>query len=103
MSRHACASARRCVCRQLKFFSTRFVISSGSETLSDASLSTACSSCCFVIVRLNGMGFGYMCVSVMSEVSASDNDESAGRRTSLNWIVFSYYYYLLRNYFSKVG
>ena len=41
------------------------------------------------MVGLNGVGSGYVCVVVMSEVFASGSDESVGRRTSLNWLVFS--------------
>lgn len=78
-----------CVCRLPKFFNIRFLISSGPENLSGASLSIARSSWCFVMMGSNGVVFGYVCVAVMSEVFASGNDESAGRRTSLNWLAFS--------------
>ncbi len=90
MSTHACARASRCVCRLPKFFfSIRFVISSGPGALSGDSLPIARSSWCFVMVGLNGVGSGYVCVAVMSEVSARGKDESVGRRTSLNWLAFS--------------
>ena len=82
MSMQACASVIRCACKLLKFFfSIRFVISSEPGALSGASLPIARSSCCCV---MNDVGSGYMCVAVMSEVSAGSNDESVGRRTSLN-------------------
>lgn len=65
-------------------FKTRFVISSGPGALSGAIFPTAHSICFFVIVEVNGVGSGYVCVAVMSEVSAGGREDIAGRRTSLN-------------------
>ena len=90
ISRHTCINARRCVYRQLKFFfSILFMILSGLRILSDAILPTARSSYCFIMMGFSDMGFGYICVVMMSEMFVSDNDESVGRRTLLNWLTFS--------------